>query len=48
MKTFHEWLAMREGLWLNEKNAVIGLSRRNPLPKKVVPSRTFKAPPPLK
>ena len=34
MKTFHEWLAMREGLWLNDKNAVIGLSRVNPLPKK--------------
>jgi hypothetical protein len=33
MKTFHEWLAMREGLWLNDKNAVIGLSRLNPLPK---------------
>jgi hypothetical protein len=24
---------MREGLWLNDKNAVIGLSRLNPLPK---------------
>ncbi|MBM3273433.1 hypothetical protein FJY94_09430 [Candidatus Kaiserbacteria bacterium] len=37
MKTFHEWLAERtaknEGLWLNDKNAVIGLSRLNPLPK---------------
>jgi hypothetical protein len=33
MKTFHEWLAMREGLWLNDKNAVIGMSRLNPLPK---------------
>jgi hypothetical protein len=33
MTTFHEWLAMREGLWLNDKNAVIGLSRLNPLPK---------------
>jgi hypothetical protein len=33
MKTFQEWLAMREGLWLNDKNAVIGLSRLNPLPK---------------
>ena len=36
-KTFHEWLAMRratthcEGLWLNDKNAVIGLSKLNPL-----------------
>jgi hypothetical protein len=37
MKPFHEWLAERtaknEGLWLNDKNAVIGLSRVNPLPK---------------
>jgi hypothetical protein len=33
MKTFHEWLAMRQGLWLNDKNAVIGLSRLNPLPR---------------
>lgn len=39
MKTFCEWLAERkakaknEGLWLNDKNAVIGLSRLNPLPK---------------
>ena len=33
MMTFHEWLAVREGLWLNDKNAVIGLSRLNPLPK---------------
>jgi len=37
MKTFHEWLAERmaknEGLWLNDKNAVIGMSRLNPLPK---------------
>lgn len=33
MKTFQEWLAVREGLWLNDKNTVIGLSRLNPLPK---------------
>ncbi|MBR9803380.1 hypothetical protein GYB59_17575 [bacterium] len=37
MKTLHEWLreqrAVRKGLWLNEKNAVIGLSKLNPLPK---------------
>lgn len=37
MKTFHEWLAERmaknESLWLNDKNAVIRLSRLNPLPK---------------
>jgi len=38
MKTFREWLAERErrqceALWLNDKNAVIGLSKLNPLPK---------------
>ncbi|MCA8982946.1 MAG: hypothetical protein KDA76_04230 [Planctomycetaceae bacterium] len=38
MKTSHEWLAERqrqqcEGLWLNDKNAVNGLSKLNPLPK---------------
>jgi hypothetical protein len=38
MKMFHEWLAERqrrqcEGLWLNDKNAVIGLSKLNPLPR---------------
>jgi hypothetical protein len=36
MKTFHEWLAERkknEGFWLNDKNAVVGLSRMNLLPK---------------
>lgn len=25
MKTLHEWLVVREGLWLNDKNVVIGL-----------------------
>jgi hypothetical protein len=33
MKTFHEWMAVREGSWLNDKNAVLGLSRLNPPPK---------------
>ena len=33
MMTFHEWLAMRERLWLNDRNVVIGLSRLSPLPK---------------
>lgn len=37
MKTFHEWpaerMAKNEALWLNDKNAVIGLSRLNLLPK---------------
>ncbi len=49
MKTFHEWLAMREGLWLNEKNAVIGLSRRNPLPKNSAVNKSLaKKPKPAK
>jgi len=37
MKTFHEWLAERmknEGLWLNYKNAVVGMSNINPLLQK--------------
>jgi hypothetical protein len=29
---FQEWLAMREGLWLADKNAVAGMSRIDPLP----------------
>jgi len=29
---FEEWLAMREGLWLADKNAVPGMSRIDPLP----------------
>jgi hypothetical protein len=36
MKTFHEWLAERvqaEGLWLNDKLAVPGLSNVSPLNK---------------
>jgi len=36
MKTFHEWLVEQrqcEGLWLNDKNAVVGLSKLNPLPR---------------
>jgi hypothetical protein len=36
MKTFHEWLAegtKNHGLWLNDKSAVVGLSRLNLLPK---------------
>lgn len=28
---FEEWLAMREGLWLADKNAVAGMSRIDPL-----------------
>ena len=35
MNTFHEWLAARttknEGLWLNDRNPVVGMSNMNPL-----------------
>jgi hypothetical protein len=49
MKTFHEWLAVREGLWLNDKNAVIGLSRLNPLPKNSAVNKSLaKKPKPAK
>jgi hypothetical protein len=52
MKTFHEWLAERmknEGLWLNDKNAVIGLSRLNPLPKNSAVNKSLaKKPKPFK
>ena len=41
MKTFHEWVAMREGFWLNDKNAVFGLSRLNPLPKNSAVNRSL-------
>ena len=37
MKTFHEWLvgcAKNEGLWLTDKNAVIGMPNINPLLQK--------------
>jgi hypothetical protein len=39
MKTFAEYVAMQEGLWLNDKNAVVGLSRTAPPtpPRKVKP-----------
>lgn len=37
MITFAEYVAMREGLWLNDKNAVVGLSKMAPPkpPKKI-------------
>ena len=47
MKTFHEWLAGRtknEGLWLNDKNAVVGLSNINPLLQKKVKVKPLKLP----
>ena len=35
MMTFQEWLAIREGLWLNDDKAVEGLSKLSqPKPKK--------------
>lgn len=35
MMTFQEWLAIREGLWLNDDKAVEGLSKlTQPKPKK--------------
>lgn len=30
MKTFYEYIICYEGLWLNDKNAVVGLSRTVP------------------
>jgi hypothetical protein len=48
MKTFHEWLAERmaknEGLWLNDKNAVIGMSNINPLLQKKAKVKPLKLP----
>jgi hypothetical protein len=48
MKTFHEWLAERmaknEGLWLNDKNAVVGLSNINPLLQKKAKVKPLKLP----
>jgi hypothetical protein len=48
MKTFHEWLAGRiaknEGLWLNDKNAVVGLSNINPLLQKKAKVKPLKLP----
>jgi len=47
MKTFHEWLANRtknEGLWLNDKNAVVGMSNINPLLQKKAKVKPLKLP----
>jgi hypothetical protein len=30
MMTFQEWPAMLEGLWLNDRQAVVGMSNINP------------------
>ncbi len=32
MMTFDEWRALREGLWLADKNAMPGMSRISPFP----------------
>lgn len=47
MMTFAEYVAMREGLWLNDKNAVVGLSKIAPPkpPKKTKPTPTPKIKP---
>ncbi|MEZ6056501.1 MAG: hypothetical protein R3C01_07330 [Planctomycetaceae bacterium] len=55
MKTFHEWLPERqqrqcERVWLNDKNAVIGLSKMNPLPRDSAVNKSLSKkpkPPPL-
>ena len=47
MKTFQEWLAERtknEGLWLNDKNAVVGMSNMNPLLQKKAKVKPLKLP----
>gem|GEM_PF-3773808 len=48
MKTFHEWLAERttknEGLWLNDKNAVVGMSNINPLLQEKAKVKPLKLP----
>lgn len=48
MKTFHDWLAERmaknEGLWLNDKNAVVGISNINPLLQKKAKVKPLKLP----
>jgi hypothetical protein len=49
--TFWEWLALREGLWLADKNAIPGMSRMNPFPatqkrfKAITPKRAHKPKP---
>ena len=48
MMTFTEYVAMREGLWLNDKNAIVGLSKIAPPtpPKKTRPPTPPKIKPP--
>jgi hypothetical protein len=40
MMRFQEYVRLREGLWLNDKLAVVGMSRLNPLPKPAKPRST--------
>jgi hypothetical protein len=45
MMTFVEYVRMREGLWLADKNAVPGMSNVNPLaPGRAKPKRTMPTP----
>ena len=44
MKTIHQWLAMREGLWRNDKNTVVGMSNINPLLQKKAKVKPLKLP----
>ena len=47
MKKFDEWLAERtkyEGVWLNDKNAVVGMSNINPLLQKKAKVKPLKLP----
>lgn len=57
MMTFGEFCQYREGLWLNDKNAVVGLSkiappepRKKPRPKPIAPPKVgpVHVPPPPK
>lgn len=48
VRTFSEYCAWREGLWLNDKNAIVGLSKIAPPtpPKKTKPTPPPKIKPP--
>ena len=42
--TFAEYVAMREGLWLNDKNAIAGVSKTPPKPARPTPTPKTKPP----
>jgi len=47
MQTFHEWLTDRtknDGMWLNDRNDVVGMSNINPLFKKKAKVKLLKLP----